>query len=227
MIDASLIKETIRGFGADLCGIAPAESFGDVPAGFHPCDIYEKCRSVVVFAKRRPATTLRAISCIPNTLAGSVMKREVDNLAVAIALKMDEIGVGCVPIPSNDPYEHWEPELSYGRAILSLKHAARLAGLGVLGKSTLLINKDFGNMVQLGAVLVDAELEGDPPATFEGCLPECSLCIESCPVAAIDGETVNQQLCRPQSLVMTEKGEMLQKCYTCRSVCPHALGVKE
>lgn len=56
-----------------------------------------------------------------------------------VSLRLEKQGIGAVPIPSSDPYEHWEPERLHGRAILSLRHAGYLAGLGVLGKNTLLI----------------------------------------------------------------------------------------
>jgi epoxyqueuosine reductase QueG len=227
MIDANQVKETVKALGADLCGIAPAERFVNAPKGFHPRDVYGKCKSVVVFAKKVPIGPLYAESCVPYTIVNKAMIEELDRLTFRVLQKLEDMGLRAVPIPSDDPYEHWEADRSYGRAILSLKHAAHLAGLGRLGKNTLLINSDYGNMVELGAVLVDAELEGDPIATYDGCLAECSLCIDSCPAAALDGETVDQQRCRPHSNFVTEKGYNLQKCYTCRSVCLHALGIKD
>ncbi|MGB2698068.1 MAG: hypothetical protein WBD28_09475 [Candidatus Zixiibacteriota bacterium] len=139
---------------------------------------------------------------------------------------MENYGIKAVLIPTDDPYEHWEPERSYGRAILSLRHAGHLAGLGVLGRNTLLLNKDYGNMVQIGAVLVDIELQEDPIATYEGCPPDCSICIDSCPQGALDGKTVNQQLCRPLSNYITEKGYILKRCNLCRRVCPYNVGIK-
>jgi len=226
MIDSGMLKEVVKNLGADLCGIAPAERFREAPTGFHPCDIYEECRSVVVFAKKLPNQSLFAESCVPYTFVNSMMTQEIDRLTVEISVKLEDMGVGNVPIPSDDPYEHWEVDRSYGRAILSLRHAGWLVGLGVLGKNTLLINEHYGNMTQLGAVLVDAELDGDSIATYEGCLPDCRLCLDSCPEAALDGQTVNQQLCRPRSNSLSEKGYILKKCYTCRKICPNALGMK-
>ncbi len=225
MVTAASAKHIIREMGADICGIASAERFGGAPKGFHPTDIYDKCRSVVVFARKLPAEALFASSCVPYTFVNMMMTQEVDRLIVTVALKLEEMGLRAVPIPSDDPYEHWEADRSYGRAILSLRHAGHLAGLGVLGKNTLLMNKDYGNMVQLGAVLVDMELEPDAIAAYEGCPPECRLCLDSCPEAALDSESVNQQLCRPVSNFITEKGYNLKKCFVCRSICPNALGI--
>jgi epoxyqueuosine reductase QueG len=109
--------------------------------------------------------------------------------------------------------------------ILSMRHAGYLAGLGRLGNNTLLINEDYGNMIQIGAVLLDVELEGDPLATYESCLPDCNICIDTCPVGALDGDTVDQALCRPRSIVVNERGFTLKQCNICRAECPHALGI--
>ena len=227
MINSNSVKEMVRALGADVCGVSSVDRFDEAPRGFHPSDIYDACKSVVVFAKKLPAESLHISNCVPYTLINTVMMQEVDRLTVRASLELEEMGIGSVPIPSDDPYEHWEADREYGRAILSLGHAGCLAGLGVLGKSTLLINNRFGNMIQLGAVLVDAELEADPPATYEGCLPECFLCVDSCPNRAIDGKSVNQELCRPLSNFRTEKGYVLKKCNLCRQVCPNAEGLSQ
>ncbi|MBI4830046.1 MAG: epoxyqueuosine reductase [Candidatus Lindowbacteria bacterium] len=226
MDNTALVKETVAALGADICGIAPIERFGGAPTGFRPTDIYHACKSVVVFAMRLPGQSLFAENCIPYTFVNTVMTQEVDRLIMQVSLKLQELDIKNVPVPSDDPYLHWEAEHSYGRAILSMKHAGYLAGLGVMGKNTLLINRDYGNMIQIGAVLVKADLDPDQIATYEGCLPDCRLCLDSCPVKAMDGETVNQQLCRPLSIYRTEKGYILKKCYECRKVCPNALGIR-
>ncbi|UCG69120.1 MAG: epoxyqueuosine reductase [Thermoplasmata archaeon] len=216
----------MKGLGADLCGIAPVERFNEAPKGFRPKDIYKDSRSVVVFAKRLPVESLFATSCVPYTYVNNIITQKVDELGFEVSLKLEDQGIRAVPIPSDDPYEYWEPEHSYGRAILSLRHAGHLAGLGVLGKNTLLINKEFGNMIQIGAVLVPAELKGDEIATYEGCPPDCTLCLESCPAKALNGKTVDQKLCRPHSNYRTEKGYILKKCNVCRKICPNSLGIK-
>ena len=220
------IKAVAGGLGVDLCGIAPAGRFEGAPRGFHPTDIYSECRSVLVFAKRLPREALRAESCVAYGHVNTVVNIEVDLLAVELSRRLEDEGVGAVPIPSDDPYEHWEPDRLHGRAILSLRHAGYLAGLGSLGRNTLLVNERFGNMIQIGAVLLDAELQGDPLAGYDVCPAECNLCIDACPVDALNGETVVQELCRPLACHRTERGFILKKCNMCRRVCPHALGIE-
>ena len=226
MNSSKLIKEEASKLGFDLCGIAPVNRFSDAPEGFHPKDIYHDCKSVIVFAKKLPRGILYAPNCVPYTRTNEVVLEEIDHLTIQLSRNLENLGMKCVPIPSDDPYIHWEAERSYGRAILSLRHAGYLAGLGVLGKNTLLINNEFGNMIQLGALLVDAELEGDIMATYEGCIPDCRLCLDSCPKQALDGKTVNQQLCRMLSTFKTEKGYNLKKCYACRKICPNKFGIE-
>jgi len=219
------IKSTAFDLGADLCGVASVDRFSSAPKGFHPNDIYGDCHSVLVFAKRLPAGSLFASSCIPYTYINRLITEEVDDLTLTLSRKLDALGVKNVPVPSDDPSEYWEPDRSYARGILSLRHAGLLAGLGVLGKSTLLINDRLGNMMQLGALLLNEKLAGDPIATYEVCKENCQLCIQSCPQSALDGITVNQQACRHKSNYRNERGFILKKCWECRRVCPNHAGI--
>lgn len=225
-MDHLKIKATTRDLGADLCGIASVERFQDAPNGFNPLDIYSKCKSVIVFAKRVPAGSLSASSCVPYTHANNMATQEVDRMGFDLCQILEDSGIEAIPIPSDDPSEYWEEKNQYARGILSLRHAGYLAGLGVLGKNTLLINEKYGNMIQIGAILVNIELENDPIATYNACLKECGLCIECCPQKALDGLTVNQKLCRPLSNFVTLRGHVLKECYLCRKICPNCLGLK-
>lgn len=220
------IKEIAMSLGADLCGIASLNRFRNAPEGFHPLDIYPKCKSVIVFAKKVPIGSMSADSCIPYTFINEVVTKEVDRIGIDLCRALEDLGIECVPIPSDDPSEYWEPHNLYAKGILSLRHAGYFAGLGVLGKNTLLINEKYGNMIQIGAILVDIELKDDPLATYEACLEKCSLCVDSCPQKALDTITANQKLCREVSIVVNERGFVLKKCYSCRKVCPNSSGLK-
>ena len=224
-MNAHEIKSTAFDLGADLCGISSVDRFFPAPKGFHPNDIYKDCQSVLVFAKRLPAGSLFASSCIPYTYINRLITEEVDALTLSLSRKLDALGVKNIPVPSDDPSEYWEPDRTYARGILSLRHAGHLAGLGVLGKSTLLINDRLGNMIQLGALLLNEKLEGDPIATYEACKDDCQLCIQSCPQSALDGITVNQRACRSISNYKNERGFVLKKCWECRRVCPNHSGI--
>jgi epoxyqueuosine reductase len=82
------------------------------------------------------------------------------------------------------------PEIR-GRAVadtapLLERDYARLAGLGWIGKNTMLISRRLGSFTFLGAVLVDVELAYDPPHESNHC-GTCTRCLEACPTDAFHG----------------------------------------
>ncbi len=205
------IKDLAMSLGADLCGFSTPERFAGAPEGHRPTDIFPDCKSVIVYAKRVPTETLFIDNCVPYTNVNNIVTHEVDMLGVRLSLALEDMDIRSVPVPSDDPYEHWEADRQYGRAILSMRHAGYLAGLGVLGKNTLLINERYGNMIQIGAILASVGLRPDEIATYEGCLADCHNCLDSCPQHALNGVTADQKLCRPISNYAEREGLCLEK----------------
>lgn len=222
MLGAKSIKQYVCSLGADLCGVAPVERFAAAPEGFRPEDVYADCLAVIVFARQFPSSTLVAGNGLLYSHLYEVMSREVDWIGVELCLKLEAHGVGALPIPADQPYAFTSPEQLEERGILSLRHAGELAGLGVIGKSSLLINKDYGSLIHLGAVLVDIELDPDPLATYHVCRAGCRLCIEGCPQRALDESVaVDCDLCRAFSQLAMQGGRVLHRCMRCRQVCPN------
>lgn len=222
MTDATMIKGWATRSGADLCGIAGLDRFERAPAGFHPRDILPEARSVIAFARRVPDTVFRIASKVPYTHTEAVVLAEVERIALALVRDLEEAGHLAVPVPS-EPYEAWDAESRTGRGILSLKHAAHLAGLGAITRNHLLTNRRFGNRLKLGAVLTDAPLEADPVDLEPRCPARCDLCRAGCPSQAIQDDTVIQKRCRSLSGV-NAKGYFIYGCHACRSRCPHSKG---
>jgi epoxyqueuosine reductase QueG len=221
------VKERARELGADLCGITSAERLGNAPKGFRPTDIYPACKSVVVFAKRLPPALFESTSPSPYTLVGEGERgRVLDTLAVELCNWLYDKGVNAFPIPSDAPYDHWEAERKHGQGILSLKHAAEQAGLGRIGRNSLLVNEKYGNMINLGAVVTDTWFEPDKIVPNAYCADGCRICIDSCPSRALDGVTTDQKRCRDHSATTNARGHHIVGCSICRKVCPNAKVVR-
>lgn len=225
MINSNVIKEKILQKGADICGIAPVDRFTDAPKGFHPCDIYPDNKSVIVFGSHFPLSTLQAKTNSPYTFVRNMMVESVDQISFQLSRELEREGLVAIPIPSSEPYDCWDVEQRQGQGILSLKHAGVLAGLGGLGKNTLLLNETYGNMIWLGAILVDTELEADSMTSYEGCPSGCTVCLDACPQEALDGITINQKRCRKRSQSSTDGGGWVLSCNICRKVCPNHKGM--
>jgi epoxyqueuosine reductase len=223
-LSSAYVKKIAADLGADLCGIAPVDRFGNAPKGFGPTDVLPGCRSVIVVALRFAIGTLEARSTIPYTVVRNDLSKEIDRLTVRLSLMLEPYGAAAVPVGSIGPDEY-DAETNKFRGIISLKHAAELAGLGKIGKNTLLINDRYGNMIWLGAVLTTAALEADPLAEYEGCVDGYSLCLDSCPVDALDGVSMDQRRCWEHAFGAHNGGEWRIKCYTCRKICPHCKGI--
>jgi epoxyqueuosine reductase len=224
MLTAEEIRSIATGLGADKCGIAAAERFDMAPSGFHPRDLYGKCRSVVVFLKQMPPEVINAENPIVYTHTANLLYDALDKIGLNLCFSLEKEGVHAVPVPTDVPYLHFDVQKKHGMGILSLRHAAYNAGLGILGRNTLLINRDLGNLVYIGAILIDAPVEPDPIADDPACPPGCSLCLDACPVEALDGVTVNQKLCREHSTLEHPRGWDIYTCSKCRQVCPLRMG---
>jgi epoxyqueuosine reductase len=216
------IKNIAAGLGADACGIAGVERFAAAPEGFHPKDILPETRSVIAFGMQFPKGVFGAKSNAPYTLVREHHVRAVDEVSVRLAMALEQNGSVAVPIPSAEPYTYWDAAKREGRGILSLKHAAELAGLGSIGKNTLLINGKFGNRLWLGAVLTDLALEEDAP-TGRLCPEGCRVCLDACPQQALDGVSIVQKKCREICFTSTEGGGWYFSCNLCRKECPFSM----
>jgi len=142
---------------------------------------------------------LEAVDSLPHAELFSPMKAVIEEKAkklytIATAL-LDNWGYGHTRISSGIPRD----ELPDLREELPQKTIATLAGLGWIGKSSLLVSPDYGPRLRLGAILTDGPFQVDTPVVLSNC-NDCNCCVDACPVGAIKGANWSQGIDRADLL---------------------------
>ena len=113
---------------------------------------------------------------------------------------------------------------------------ASIAGLGWIGKNSLLISKEYGSYVFIGELIIDLELAYD--TTFPNNLcGSCSRCMDACPTGAIVApHIVDARKCISYNTIENKDeivpdlrhqiGNHIFGCDICQDVCPWNKKVK-
>lgn len=215
------VKDMMYSLGADLCGVASVDRFEGAPKGFHPLDVLPICKSVISFGVRFPVGALLCDTPVPYTRIRNSLTPKMDAIALNMCIELEKRGIVSVPIPTNESL--WDEKTGRWRSIISQKHAAQAAGVGTIGRHSLLITPRFGSMVWLGCILCDAEIE--PDEMLADICVGCNKCVQACPVNALEKEELNQQACWDNAFGEDEKLQTwVISCHKCRDACPYNLG---
>lgn len=108
------------------------------------------------------------------------------------------------------------------------KRYAVEAGLGWIGRQSLLVTPEFGTFVLLGEVVMTAECnEYDKPLETVGC-GECRRCVDACPNSAVKERHIDTSRCI--SCATIERQNESKKCNLngwifgcdeCQTICPY------
>lgn len=109
------------------------------------------------------------------------------------------------------------------------------AGLGFIGRNSLLVTPDYGSFVLLGELITDAEVdEYDTPFEGAGC-GECRRCVDACPNSALTPAGLDTGRCisRATTSALPVEAGIAEKvgslplhgwmfgCDECQSACPY------
>lgn len=110
------------------------------------------------------------------------------------------------------------------------------AGLGSVGRNTLLINERLGSNFNIGILLLDVDLPPDAPFERDLCPPHCRACLDACPTGALHSSlgdaphgssadalhgsrTLDCRLCLSYISQITPCAPY--GCTICQQACPH------
>jgi len=215
-----LVKQYGMEAGASVVGIAASKDFGLAPTGFKPVDALPECLSVIVLGTTFSSEVLDDMATY--TASRNAMLTAMTNTAKEVAkrLKTDGYKAKVISAAGGKWVDGGGRKEQFGH--ISLKHAAEIAGLGVIGKNYLFTNPQYGNLLWLSAVLTDAELPPDEKAAFTMC-DDCNKCVEACPAGALDDlAAFGKKGC--SQFFKIENKKFLIKCSLCRTICPHGFG---
>ena len=256
MITSSDIKRLAAEAGFDLCGITTADVIPDaveqyhrwLAGGYHadmdwmatsagrredPSTLMDNVRSVVMLGVNYylpnspglPSGRGRVSRHARGRDYHKVVGRMTESLIRRIRYEMDR-----EVVRQSDAAGRFKWWVDYG-PFLERAYAEK-AGLGFIGKNSMLINRRFGSWIVLAEIVTSLELEPDHirPGDHGRC-GTCRRCIDACPAGAIiDEKTIDSRRCLSywtieRHLQIPEEfagpmGNRIFGCDTCQEVCP-------
>lgn len=215
------LKEYLILQGASDVGFAKVDD-SDTPFGYAVSIVVRLSQAIVDEITNEPTHTYFNHYRSVNAL--------IDNLLLKAGLFLQSHGYKYITVAASQSInkDGWNYKGRY-----SHKEAARLAGLGSIGKNSMFFHKEYGCTVRLGTLMTDCEFE--TPEEIMTCVcGECTLCAQACPAKAISGKTWDVGTKR-EKIFDPEKCSNYMKqhfkhigrgavCGICMRVCPRRNG---
>jgi epoxyqueuosine reductase QueG len=229
-LDSSL-PELARTIGADYYGVADLAGVKEFIHAQGGDKVARYPRAVVMGV--RLLDTLVDLVEDPGDRTGAALYRHfaydvvndaLDVMALQVAETLQREGYQALPVPAS---KRVSDELIAG--VFSQKLAARLAGLGWIGKSCLLVTPDHGPRVRWISILTDAPLAPTGKPMKERC-GKCTACVDICPVHAFTGRSFREDEPREARFDAAACDRFFKEigaggnpvvCGLCLFVCPH------
>lgn len=243
---SELIKRLAREVGFDLAGIAPAVT----PTGYHSFldwlnqgyagemsylerrkEAYEHPRFVMSSVRSVLMLTLNYKTETPPEVTGTEARVSRYAWGTTDYHKVIRKKLKQLSRLIREQYPDCETRGVVDTAPLLERDFAQLAGLGWIGKNTLLLNKREGSWFFLAGLLLSDELEYDEPQQTSHC-GTCTRCLEACPTDAfVEAGTLDARKCisyltielRDQPIPAELRPGMqdwMFGCDVCQDVCP-------
>ncbi len=200
-MDAADVKAIATELGADLVGIASAETLNAFPPDPRwpqtPERISPHCKSVIVIVSRIPVAAFRAKSNVAVQYMDMMVLRRMDVIAHRLAEALEREGHPSFVTAAQET--DWDyKNASYGR--LSTRHLGIEAGIGTFGLEVNILTPEFGPRIYLTGILTELELEPDERITEQVCIGEsCSRCLYSCPTDAVRHFGIDKRACAQEA----------------------------
>jgi epoxyqueuosine reductase QueG len=199
LLSSTEFKKQIQAMGADLVGVAKADSPLFQKHGEEPGALLPGALSLISIG----VTLNRAAVC-----SGNIRLNRYDSMCVYE--RLNHISLETIRILAREgaravsvsPYlpVNMASESKGMKGEINHKTVAAIAGLGGIGLNRLLVTTEFGPFVRLGTIVTDAFLSADQPLDENPC-DQCELCRTACPVEAIQEDgTLDYRACVSNAL---------------------------
>jgi epoxyqueuosine reductase len=192
-----MVQDCIPKLDVDLVGVASLPELEGTKLAEMALNLLPETNSIVVFAMEvfqealnltRPERAMGQASL--NDLLDrhqEYLNGRLNRAAYDLAKVSHRNSLKALPLPAVGT----PTDFRFLKSVFSYKHAAQAAGLGYIGRSSLLITPLFGPRVRLACCLTEAVLKPQRVEKNDLC-SGCNVCIASCPAGVLSSPQADE-----------------------------------